>query len=260
MDFGHAFSVDELARLASAIISTGGAKALPAAAAAALARLLSCEGVIAQLPAERALQAVRYGLAGQQGAVALPDSVAAALVDKLAVSEGAYMPPLRASLLLHRRGASRRIVRQAARAVLQQAAADTDFACSFQPQDLLDALSCLLPARTVGPKGLRGGNLPGSSGGAVEGDVDMLRDGTSSLADVMEWVLLMEQLCSRHGSASGCVLSLQQLQDVARALALPAPGLAAHSGRTATCAAAEGRSHPSIPRVRALASVKRAPA
>ncbi len=194
---------------------------------------------------------MRYGLAGQQGAVALPDWVAAALVDKLAACEEAAMTPLHASLLVHRCGAGRSIVRQAARALLQQAAADADLVCSHQPQDLLDTLSCLLPARPADPRGLRGGILLGSSRGAMEGDGAMPDQG-ASLADVMEWVVLMEQMCSRHGSDSGCVLSPQQLQDVALALAVPVPGLIAHTGRTATCAAAELRSYPSIARVRAF--------
>ncbi len=215
-------SVEELCAVASAIIAAGGQDALPRPAAGALVQLLSCEGVIAQLPAEHVLQAVRYGLPRQQqGSGSLPDATADALAGRLVAYEAAGVSRLRASLLVHGCGASRSVVAAAARALLQEAATSCEALTDHRPEDLLDALVCLVP---------RGGAETASSAAAQgdgqwEGHGGVVGQGASlSAAELAAWILLLEGLCSSLGDSSACTLTVQLLQDVAQALAARSAG------------------------------------
>ncbi len=120
-------SVAQLCALASAIIQAGDNQPLPRAAAAALVQLLSCAGVVQQLPSERVLQAVRFSLAGRRqlgDEALLPDALADALVLKLVDEEG--VSPLYASVAVLNCGASPTVVSRAAEFMLQ----DVEFAPS----------------------------------------------------------------------------------------------------------------------------------
>ncbi len=146
-------SAEALSGVASAIICAGGTCALPRGAAGTLVRLLSCEGVLAQLPSEQVLLAVQHGLAEGQGrGVDLPDALARALVDKLAEHKDAGASPVRAACLMHRCGASPSVVRWAARSMLQAMAAG-GAPRRRTPAELLGDLECLAACAITEPVG-----------------------------------------------------------------------------------------------------------
>ncbi len=134
-------STAQLTALASAIILAGGSQPLPRTAAVALVQLLSCEGVVQQLPSGKVLQLVGFSLAGRRqlgGEGLLPDALADALAGKLVDEEG--VSPLRASVAVFGCGASPTVVNQAA-AFMQQA---EEFAPSSRSsRELLDDLGLL---------------------------------------------------------------------------------------------------------------------
>ncbi len=164
-----ACSEEELCALASAIIGAGGTHALPRIAAAALVRLFSCKGVIAQLPSEHVLRAVQYGLAeGQDRGVGLPDALAGALVDKLAEHQEASISPMRASCLVHRCGASPDLVRRAARSMVQTMAAG-DALRHRTAQELLGDLEGLVACGIREPVGSDEGGACTAAGEAAGG-------------------------------------------------------------------------------------------
>ncbi len=126
-----ACSPAQLAALSSAIVRTGGDQPLTRHAADALIRLLSCEGVVRQLPFNEVVQVVQSSLAGgqQAGGGRLPDALAEALVERHVEAGWAPLPP---SVRVFFCGASSGVVRRGARAMLQMSAA-----CGRSPPDLL---------------------------------------------------------------------------------------------------------------------------
>ncbi len=212
-------SVAQLTALASAIILAGGNQALPRPAAAALVRLLSCEGVLQQLPLEQVSNVVRFSLAGgqQDGGEELPGQLAEALVERL-VSEGG-MSPLRASVGVLACGASPDVVRQAARCMLQEQPAAFDRSPGHLLLDLVQLHECGITE----PAGSLLDGAPVLGGGASTGAPGHTASGAAAAAPAAasEGALGQEQAATDGGGAdtplADYVLeALRQLAEVAR--------------------------------------------
>ncbi len=177
--------VSEPCSLASTIIKAGGAQALPRAAAAALVRLLGCEGVVEQLPADAVWQAVRYGLAeGQRHGADLPDTVAQALQEKLVEYGETGMSPLRVGCQLHRCGASPDIVRRAAASMLLHADGPGRL-CGYSPEEWRDVLDCLVECSICERLDVCGSDPRVGEGEVVEGEGSLAAPAAASPAGAL---------------------------------------------------------------------------